>query len=462
MASIRLVYWSEGQSTARVSKNLADDLGISWESPNEGDSLQVRVGESILFVMPTYDGLAPDCAITTLEKLKTSSASSLSGLSFAVCGTGDNTYCDWFNVAAQEFDKLLESKGAKRLLPVCSADVQHPKGLQFGIDLWGEKLTKLPTVARLLPEKEADLDDNSSTQAAYRDMSPEDYSPEMMEEAVNKVNAAVAQVSTPAATSGGFYIAQTRVMCSHEPLSSFGVAAKGSVRLFTSNESEEPSVPLKPEDFISTNKTLATGIIAVEKQPEVSPLHLGSIEAVPVATGTKLLAADNSMGDMKLIWVTVGKVEAHHFLFEAEPGEANAVVELYSTGGLPLLRPDTHEVVALRLREGGRAAPIGMFLDKLNRRKQLSAALDTDLSALQARLKKRRKPMVKAKITETVPVVEANASMTARVAESPPAIRSQPVAKQQMFLDSIGVLIAVFVLFLATGAFVIHRLQALY
>jgi len=174
-------FWSQGGTTQHFANELAFDLGVEAINLENVDFEAKAASRSILLIIiPTYDGLAPSCAIEQLKRLE---SAELRGLSFAVCGTGDNTYCDWFNTAAYALDKLLAAKGGHRLHPVGIADVQHPKGLGEGIERWGVALRGIKAIASLLPEDHTaeEEEGTGSSQTTLSELGPENFSAEMME-----------------------------------------------------------------------------------------------------------------------------------------------------------------------------------------------------------------------------------------------------------------------------------------
>lgn len=205
---------------------------------------------------------------------------------------------------------------------------------------------------------------------------------------------------------------------------------------------------------MSTNRSLGLGIVAIKPVHDVVPLQLADLNATPITPGVRLLAAEMSGGTIRLVYVVVTAVEAHCLRFSKE-GETKIEGKKYASSEcLPVLRPDTLKVVAVRLRDPSCATPVGVFLDKLHRRKQLSTALDIDSAIPQL---KKRKPK---QASSTQPFVS-----TMPCASLPKAIMQTTPAEKQCkevgasLLDSNGVLMLVIVLFFATAIYVLRQLM---
>jgi sulfite reductase (NADPH) flavoprotein alpha-component len=77
-----------------------------------------------VFVSSTYgNGDPPFAAEAMMGWLKKPDAS-VSGVSFAVCGLGDSTY-PMYNQAGRDFDRLLEERGGRRVIPRQDCDVDY-------------------------------------------------------------------------------------------------------------------------------------------------------------------------------------------------------------------------------------------------------------------------------------------------------------------------------------------------
>jgi len=254
-------------------------------------------------------------------------------------------------------------------------------------------------------------------------------------------------------------------MCSHEPLASFGAAEKGHA-----TRPDETSLSLLPGTFISTNRSLGLGIIATAPNNVVAPLSVLNIEVPQTGCtpGSVLLAADRHKGAIRVLRVKVTHAEAHHLRFVVCAGE-EALSGEGAHQGLPLMKPDTLEVVAMRLKELGSASLVDVFLDKLHRRKQLGTALDLSLAPKPAKKKKVKEgsTTAAARILEaaeelTTPNVQQVASAANSTPNLDPArtMKSTAPSAVETLLDSNSVFVAVLVLFVAMGLYVAGLLSS--
>ena len=72
---------------------------------------------------------------------------------------------------------------------MCSADVQHPRGLLHGIGEWGDLLRATPEVAACLPVEPSAAEAAAPTvHGASGGSGPESFTPKRLAEAVAKAN----------------------------------------------------------------------------------------------------------------------------------------------------------------------------------------------------------------------------------------------------------------------------------
>ena len=115
----------------QIGRALCDAIGGRLYDLATADwRLLLHSGRPLLFVFPTYDGQPARSADPLLAELAECTLSSATR--FSVYGVGDNTYCDWFNTAAEQLVTALLGAGAVQLGQVS----EHRKRLQR-LRLWG-------------------------------------------------------------------------------------------------------------------------------------------------------------------------------------------------------------------------------------------------------------------------------------------------------------------------------------
>ena len=101
--------------------NLLKDQGVSCQLHEQPDLKDINIEANWLICTSTHGaGDYPDNLLSFIAQLN--AQTSLSQCQFAVIGIGDSSY-DTFNYAAKNVVALLESKGAKQLLPHLEIDV---------------------------------------------------------------------------------------------------------------------------------------------------------------------------------------------------------------------------------------------------------------------------------------------------------------------------------------------------
>jgi len=168
----------------------------------------------------------------------------------------------------------------------------------------------------------------------------------------------------------------------------------------------------------------------------------------------QLLAAQLHKGSLRLATVTVKRVDLHPFSFAIASSEDE---EGCSWEGLPILHPGTAEVVGVRLQEASTAALFGVFLQKLEKRKQLDSALDqANRHICPKPIQVKKMPLVSNQSLDQKTLDSATKASEKTISEM--TVRPQNDSSQRSVLDSTGMLIAVCVLFASTGMYILLRL----
>ena len=98
----------------QIGRAVCDATGGSLYDLATADwRLLLTSARPLLFVFPTYDGQPARSAEPLLAELAQCTLSSVT--QFSVYGVGDNTYCDWFNSAAEQLVTALLGAGAVQL-----------------------------------------------------------------------------------------------------------------------------------------------------------------------------------------------------------------------------------------------------------------------------------------------------------------------------------------------------------
>ena len=127
--NIRILFGTETGNAEDCSHVLADALEDGGYEATVTDMVEYSPTDLaqealVLIVTSTYgNGDPPYNAEKLMDWLK-SSESSVSGVPFAVCGLGDRTYPK-FVQAGIDFDRLMEERGGKRVVPRQDCDVEY-------------------------------------------------------------------------------------------------------------------------------------------------------------------------------------------------------------------------------------------------------------------------------------------------------------------------------------------------
>lgn len=94
------------------------------------DPTEFPTETTVLIAISTWgDGEPPDDAVGFYDYVKSLEAPSLANLRFAVFALGDTAY-EYFCKCGCDFDTMLEERGAVRLLPVVTCDVDFIEQLE--------------------------------------------------------------------------------------------------------------------------------------------------------------------------------------------------------------------------------------------------------------------------------------------------------------------------------------------
>ncbi|MBT3641164.1 MAG: sulfite reductase flavoprotein subunit alpha [Euryarchaeota archaeon] len=150
--SILILYGSQSgnsEDIAMQAGNMSMKLNLdpTVRAMDEISITDLQGQKRVLICCSTWgDGEQPDNAEDLWEEASNSSIDSLDGLNFSVLALGDSSY-DLFCESGKEWDKWLESKGAKRIHERVDCDVDYEEKAQA----WSE------AVLRKMSEVEDDL-----------------------------------------------------------------------------------------------------------------------------------------------------------------------------------------------------------------------------------------------------------------------------------------------------------------
>jgi sulfite reductase (NADPH) flavoprotein alpha-component len=110
-------------SLAEFAEATAKDMGLPARLVDAAtyNTSQMAEERGLLVITSTHEGHPPYNAIDFFDFLE-DAARSLQMLSFAVLALGDSAYDDYC-AAGERADRVLEARGAHRLLPRCEVDV---------------------------------------------------------------------------------------------------------------------------------------------------------------------------------------------------------------------------------------------------------------------------------------------------------------------------------------------------
>lgn len=151
-AGIRVLFGTETGNAEECAHELGDALqgdghAVSVTDMADYDPSDLPREALAVIVTSTYGNGDPPCNAEALLAWLQKEDVSVSGVSFAVCGLGDLTY-PHFAQAGKDFDRLLEERGGRRILPRVDCDVifeepfeQFTLAVQEWLNVHGDQLS---------------------------------------------------------------------------------------------------------------------------------------------------------------------------------------------------------------------------------------------------------------------------------------------------------------------------------